>query len=278
MLFERVVQGKIDYQTYRLKGSKNQFRGPKLELGKPYIAFVGAAETFGKFVTKPYSHLLWDALDIGCANLSGVNAGVDLVLRDPVALKTCANARVTIIAVTGAHNLSNRLYRVHPRRNDRFVGASKIMQKLYPNLDLTDIHFTRHLLQSLCHADPDKFSIVVEELKKAWLARMTQLIMLATSKTILLWVANQAPPEPAELNRSGDLGPEPLFVDQLMIDEISPKVTRVVEIIASEKAQQSGTKGMVFNAKETKIAEKMFGPSVHKEIATALLAPLKAML
>jgi len=278
MLFERVLQSEIDYSNYRLPGSRIQFRGPKPDFGKPYCTFIGSSETFGKYVAKPYTQLLADGLEFGCANFSGVNAGIDLVMRDTVALKACADARIAVVAVSGAHNLSNRLYRVHPRSNDRFIRASKILQKMYPNMDFTEIHYTRHLLRSLRRADQTKFSIVVQELKKAWVARMTLLIEQINTKTVLLWVANQAPPESAQFNWTGPLGTEPLFIDQDMIDQISPKVTKVVECITSDKAQQRGTKGMVFNTKEAKIAEKMFGPSVHKEIATALLGPLTGML
>ena len=53
-------------------------------------------------------------------------AGTD-DLRDSPAL---AVARLTVLQVTGAQNMSNRFYSVHPRRNDRFLKASPLLRAM----------------------------------------------------------------------------------------------------------------------------------------------------
>jgi len=189
MNFDRITRGTLDYCLYRHMRSKTLYRGPRPDFSGRYIAFIGSTETYGKFVAKPFSHLLQGQLGTACANFSAVNAGVEKYLKDPSVLLACGGARVTVIGVTGAHNISNRFYSVHPRNNDRFVKPSKMLETLYRGIDFSEIHYTRHLLNTLLAEDSVKFSIVVDELKQAWVARMKSLLDAIESKTILLWMS-----------------------------------------------------------------------------------------
>jgi len=275
MKFDRLTRGSLDYCLYRHGKSKTQFRGPRPDLTGDYCAFLGSTETYGKFVAKPFTRQLQETLGTVCANFSAVNAGVDFFLKNPSLLLTCAGARVTVVSVTGAHNMSNRFYAVHPRHNDRFVKPSKILETLFREVDFSEIHYTRHLLTVLQAADPVKFTIIVQELKQAWLARMKSLLGLIESKTILLWMSDHAPGD--SLPDTG-FGPDPLFVDQAMLDELCPLVTKVVEVIASPQARAAGSQGMLIGANEETVAAQMPGPYLHQEAAQALLAPLKSLI
>jgi uncharacterized protein DUF6473 len=254
------------------------FRGPRPDFSRPYAMFLGANETFGKFVPRPFTRLLQHKLDMPCANFAAMNAGVDFYLKDPSVLLATAKARVTIVAVMGAHNMSNRFYSVHPRHNDRFVKPSKILQTLFRDVDFGDIHYTRHLLASLLEADAIKFSIVVEELKMAWLARMKTLLERIEGRTLLLWMATDLPCEAGSEPGLEDIENDPVFVDQAMIDELSPLVTKVVETAPSPQAQEAGMNGMLLQDDEAKTARKMPGPMFHEEVAAALEGHLSSML
>ena len=82
-------------------------------------------------------------------------------------LSACANAQVTVIQILGAHNMSNRFYTVHPRRNDRFLRASPMLRGIYHDVDFTEFNFTRHMLSRLREISEERFALVVEELKTA---------------------------------------------------------------------------------------------------------------
>ena len=77
---------------------------------------------------------------------------------------------MTVVQVMGAQNLTNRFYTVHPRRNDRFLRAAPDLQALYPEVDFTEFHFTRHLLRTLRWSSADRFEVVAEELRAVWVA------------------------------------------------------------------------------------------------------------
>jgi len=193
MKHDRIARGSLDYCLYRFGKSKNLFRGPRPDFARPHFVFLGSSETYGKFVPFPFTRLLQQRLDMPCANFSTLNAGVEMYLKDPSLLLACADARATVLAATGAHNLSNRFYSVHPRRNDRFVKPSKMLTTLYRNVDFSEVHYTRHLLSTLLTVDPVRFEIVVEELKSAWVFRMKSLLEMIEGRTVLLWMSTHPP-------------------------------------------------------------------------------------
>lgn len=278
MKYDRIKRGSLDYCLYRYERSKTLFRGPRPDFSRPYCVFLGSSETFGKFVPLPFTRLLQHRLNMPCANFAGLNAGVDMFLKDPSILLATAQARVTVIAVTGAHNISNRFYSVHPRHNDRFVKPSKVLSMLFRNVEFTDIHYTRHLLATLAEADPIRFSIVTEELKAAWSARMKTLVARIEGKTVLLWMAEK-PPEDANANPDiRDIEFNPAFIDQAMIDGLSPLVTQVVECVASPTVIEAGVEGMVFESGDNNAAKRMPGPAFHSEVADALVGVLAELV
>lgn len=278
MDFDRLSAGALEYNLYRFRKSKTLFRGPRPDLSRRFCACFGSTETFGKFVPDPFPDRLSRALKLPVANFSSVNGGVEMVLKDPSILLAANEAAVNVVAMTGAHNLSNRYYTVHPRRNDRFLYPSKMLMTIYHDVDFSDIHYTRHLLATLAAADIVKFGLVIEELKQAWLARMKTLLSMMEGRIVLLWMADHAP-GPATL----DLGPEslfgdPLFIDQDMMDHLSPSVTRVVEVISDNETLAQGQNDMVFSSTEAEAAASMPNAAMHQLAANTLAPVLEELL
>ncbi len=269
MAYERMGESPIDYYQCRYGKSKLLFRGPKKDLKKGYYAFVGGSETFGKYVAEPFSELIEKEADWPCVNLGAVNAGVDAFVGDPAITEICSGAKTSFIQVMGAQNLSNRLYSVHPRRNDRFLKSSAMLETLFREIDFTEFSFTRHLLSSLKELSPEKFSVVEAELREAWVARMKGFVTRITGRTVLFWVSERAPDD-LEVTGSNSLGLDPLFIDRDMIEAIRPLVTEVVEVKIPKSLANAGVAGMQFPPMEQGVAEEMYGPDVHKYIAEHL--------
>ncbi len=277
MSIESMGPGALDYLPCRYGASKLVFRGPRRDLSDPFVAFVGSTETYGKFIEEPYPALVERALEKTCVNFGLLNAGIDAFVHDPFVLETAAQADVTVVQVMGAQNMTNRFYAVHPRRNDRFVSASALLQTIYREVDFTEFNFTKHMLGDLLTLSPDRFYTVKMELQQAWIARMRLMLGSIKGKTVLLWFASQPPPEDIE-GEDKDLGQDPLFVIRKMIDEITPLVTKVVEINTSTQAMEAGTQGMVFSEMEALAAQEMLGPIAHAEAAERLVKVIGDLL
>lgn len=275
MTYENLGQGVLDYFPCRYGNSKLIFRGPRKKMAGDYIAMIGGTETYGKFIEKPFPTLVSEAMEMECVNFGCVTAGVDVFSNEIPVIEACSNARVTVVQAVGAQNMSNRFYAVHPRRNDRFLRASALMKTAFGEVDFTDFSFTKHLLTTLQALSKERFSIVRDELKVAWIARMKLLLGKIEGKTVLLWFADRTPEDASTFN---GLGREPIFVDRRMIEEIRPFATEVVEVVASEAALAQGTAGMKYSAMEQPAAQELLGPEAHQEAARALLEPLSRLI
>jgi Domain of unknown function (DUF6473) len=220
----------LDYFPCRYGLSRAMFRGPERDLSGPYIVALGGSPTFGKYVAQPYPALLEQATGQPVANLGGLNAGLDFYLSDPSALRVASRARVAVVQITGADALSNPFYQVHVRRNDRFVAATPALRALYPEVDFTDIHFTRHLLQVLARSDAARFETLRAVLQDTWLTRMRQLMAHLPLRRVLLWLADAPPPETAT---EVEAGTGPLLVDAGMLAALAPITTTMVEAVPS---------------------------------------------
>ncbi|MDP3959573.1 MAG: DUF6473 family protein [Pseudorhodobacter sp.] len=236
---------------------------------------MGGTETYGKFVPVPYPVLVEEATGVRMVNLGCVNAGLDVYVNDPAVLEIAAGAQATVVQIVGAQNLSNRFYAVHPRRNDRFLGASALLRELYPEVDFTEFHFTRHLLQSL-HADsPERFKAVAAELRAAWVARMVGLLDHIPGKTVLMWLANHAPQPPSW---QPDLLADPLLIDADMIAAARAHASDYLEVVSSAGARAGRLAGLAFAPLEQPAALEVPGPAVHREVARALAVVLQRLV
>jgi len=263
--------GALDYGLCNYGASRLLFRGPKRDTEGVFIAAFGGSDCFGRCVKYPYPDLLEKELGLPVANFGLQNAGPDAFLNDPHILPIAARAAVSVVQIFGAANMSNRYYTVHPRRNDRFLSASPALRALYPQIDFTEFHFTRHLLHALHHSAPSAFAKLAQGLREDWLAHMRALLAGLPGRAILLWSADQMPPP---VGAPIDLFQEPVLVDSAMVGTIAPMAQQVVYAIASPEARAMGTDGMVFAPDELPLAANLASPYVHREICIALLGPI----
>jgi hypothetical protein len=271
MAYENLGSSALDYFPCRYGNSKLLFRGPRRKLETPYVTVLGGTETYGKFIAKPYAALLEDALGEPVINMGCVNAGIDVFNNDRTVIETCAEARVTVVELPGAQNLSNRFYAVHPRRNDRFLRASNLLKTIYREVDFTEFNFTRHLLSTLKQVSADKFAMIEQELREAWVARTKTLISKIGGRVVLLWLSERLPedPEPGGID-----GPDPLLVDREMMNEVYPFAAEVVEVKVSAAEIAAGLEDMVYSEFEAPAAREMLGPVAHRRVADALVPVL----
>ena len=273
MAFEYSGDGALDYFPCRYGKSKLLFRGPRRHLSEPFCAAMGGSETYGKFVAEPWPMLLEDRLGFPIVNFGYLNAGIDVFLSEPQLTDMTRMARVSVVQMLGAVNMSNRFYAVHPRRNDRFLRASNLMRSVFSEIDFTEFNFTRHMLGALQERAPDRFEALAAELRTAWVARMTQLMARLEGPKVLLMLGDY------HLPGHGDpLGLEPLLITSEMVERIRTLADAVVRVDPSLTARSAGTVGMHFAALEEPAAAIMPGPLVHQEIAEALAPVVSKMI
>lgn len=266
MSYSETQQSALDYDFCTYGTSRVTFRGPKRCLDGPYVAVVGGSQAFGKFVAQPFADALEAQIGEPVVNLGVMQAGLTLIVDDPAILRTASNARMTVVEVLGAQNMSNRYFSVHPRRNDRLIAVSDGLKRLFPHVDFTEFHFVGHLLSSLKERDQGAFLLVNEELRTAWTSRMQLIVDRIQGEKVLLWMAWRRPEDPGDLSNPLD----PHFVDREMLEALSHGTAGVIEVVADDTANSEGLVGKSFLDHEEQAAEAMPGPLFHSQVATRL--------
>lgn len=266
MAFDYLGVGALDYFPCRYGASKLLFRGPKISTSGKYCVAIGGSETFGKFVEQPYPELLANLTDRRVINLGCMYAGAEVFLNDPSVMEICNNAELTVVQLTGAQNMSNRFYSVHPRRNDRFLGGTSLLYTVFQELDFTDVHFTGHLLSKLQKTSASRFQMVRDELQSEWVCNMKSLLDGIGGKVVLLWLADHRPGDSQQKGR----GLETMLLEPDMIDQLVDHHDGLVEIVATPDEITAGHDRMVFSMLEEPAARQMLGPIAHQEAARQL--------
>jgi hypothetical protein len=273
MAYARPGRDGPDYFNCSYGASRLSFRGPARPLDGRYCAVLGGTETFGRFVARPFPDLLEQICGLRTVNLGCANAGPDAFLQDAEVLQIARRAVLVVLQLPGAQNLTNPLYSVHPRRNDRFIRATEALRRLYPEVDFTEFAFTRHLLQGLSRQGPKRFCRVRAVLQATWAKRMAELIERAGAPVVALWMAGQAPPETA----AGAALQAPHLVTRTMVETLRPLTCDLVEAIEPPPDGGEPAEGMMFGPLERAAAAELPGPAAHERTAAAL-APVVARL
>jgi hypothetical protein len=271
---EVVEPTEIGYRPCRYGRSDVLFRGPARPLGAPYIAFLGSTETYGKFIQQPFPALVEAQTRRTCVNLGCVNGGIDVFVNDQSIMDICRAAELTVLQIMGANNLSNRFYSVHPRRNDRFVDASSVLKAIYSDVDYSEFAFTRHMLGALHNTSPQRFEIVVNELRQAWSARMKNMLEKIGKNVILLWFSDEVLSDQDWSMRPSQLQTDPLFITATMVDELRPLVADIVVANPTAAALSEGVSGMVYPPSQEMLASEMMGVRCHQEASAHLVAAI----
>lgn len=266
MSYARAGLGGLDYFPCSYGTSPLVFRGPQRSLGAPYCAALGSTETFGKFLTHPFPALLESRSGFRVVNFGSVNAGLDTLLDDPTVIEAAAGARSVILQVLPAQNLSNPFYRVHPRRNDRFIRPLPALERLYPEVDFTAFSFTGHLIGALQRCGPRRFARLRAVLQATWLERMATLMRRIARPLILLWLAPDAPQDDTDASDR----PRPPLVTRAMLERAIPPNGACVEIRARRAQFAEPAPGMIHAPLERAAAAALPGPEAHERAAAAL--------
>lgn len=153
-----------------------------------YVLFLGGSETYGRCVRQPFPSLFNRLNGIEVLNLGLPNAGYDTIATDPDVVARARQAKLIVLQLMGAHLMTNRFYRVHKRRNDRFLTALPSLKTLYPGVDFSQFSFVGHMLRRLQRADPDSFALLVAGLQQGWRQRLVQMQQLYRRPMVFLWL------------------------------------------------------------------------------------------
>ncbi|MEO0356832.1 MAG: DUF6473 family protein [Pseudomonadota bacterium] len=129
-------------------------RDPVVGAG-PVIAALGGAETFGRFMDRPYPDKRADLLGVSVLNLAMLHSGVDSY-QHAVSVLDCAHGCAAVVfECPDVRKSSNSYYSVHRSRNDRVIGLHPPFLDMFAGLDMMRVGFVGDLWRRCQRHDPD---------------------------------------------------------------------------------------------------------------------------
>lgn len=282
-MYQKADQALINYDGYEWGRLNQLYRGPKPDLSHPYIACIGGAQTFGRYVDQPFPALLTEELGMTVANFGTPNAGPGFFLRDSVVLESASSAELCIIQVMSARSLSNRMFKVQVNRNAQVEAVSRTLESLFPHVDFETFTYAHNMLNQIADDDPDAFLAVEAELRAAWVARTRSLLQSIQTRRILFWFSERDPDSenPADMQDSALKYPQ--FVDREMLEAVAPLADAVIKCVTARGYPHS-----LLKDGET-VLQTPFGmpvtenryyptPEMHADAAKALAQPVRDLL
>jgi hypothetical protein len=214
--YQRMDEQFLDYGMVQLHGE--WFRGP-LDQGPDTIAWLGAAQTFGRYVTEPVPAVVGNRVGLGTLNLGSGGKGPEYFLRRPDLLAEVNRCRVAVIQVMSARASDNSLFQsgkggASGLRLDTGAPAPK-------SLDIvTDL---------LAQGKRRKARQLVRESQNAYVQSMRMLFDAVKPPKILFWFAYRDPPYAVTgYRRTLEIFPQ--LVTRGMVSQIRQSANRYVAV------------------------------------------------
>lgn len=229
--YQQTDRNVIDYDLWFIQGHPSlAFRGPRGDMQTPgAICCIGAAQTFGRFVHRPYAQQLGEILNRPVLNLGFSGAGPEFYLGKPVLMNALARAEMVVVQAMSARSVSAGIFETRgnngvltfldgPRKGEVHMAA--VAYRLL-RADLGEAAFR------------DQIAIAQE----VWLAHHADLAARIPGRKIFLWLSAAAPGENMDLSQS-PVGIFPHFVDAEMVQRVAGMGFEVVTCVLPQMTPQ----------------------------------------
>lgn len=297
--YQNLDKNIIDYKIYNFQGL--ELRGPKLNNQK-YVAYIGASQTFGRFCSEPYSHLLEKKLNIGTLNFGVGGKGPTYFLENQIILEAVNQAEIVIIQVLSGRSTGNSVFEsldggMHGFRliDGKTMRADEVFSQLISGKDKRGL--SKEFMENL-----------VKETRRNYVDNFIELLKAINAPKIFLWLSTRSPQyqeiygltqsqklrknlsEALEKLSSGKIGllrrdkevhinnllsDFPHLVNREMIEEIEPYSDYYIEYVAKVGLPQILTD---FHGKIVGRNSYYPSPQMHKQVSELLYPICESIL
>lgn len=204
----------FDYEHWGHDLFAEGLRGPRpsnaaLETGA-FVASLGAAQTYGRFVYRPYAQIVAEEKGLAVANLATGGAGPKFYLNQPDLLDIANRSRLCLIQVMSGRSADNSV--LHDPK-----GLSRLQWRDSGTRVVPDDAF-RHLIGTRSEAE---VRAIVQETRDAYVADMKDLLAKIAAPKVLVWISVRSPDYETDYSTvRGIFKGFPQMVNAAMVDEL----------------------------------------------------------
>lgn len=261
----------IDYrETQWLPGKRFRGSPATVNTDEPFGIFLGAGQTFGRFVERPFVDLVSERLGIPCINLGLGGAGAkNYMHRDTLALIN--KAQFCVVQVMSGRS----------SRNDLFDAQSG--QSVY-GLDpgqLGPSAFAERIVRHAIEIGDTRY--LLNEIRRGWIQETWELARRIYCPKLLLYVSKRPPAYEASPGSVHELAGEfPQFIDQATLDAVRPHFDGLAVCVSRRGSPHAVMKDgqrvrIDMGGRLTDMNNYYPSPEMHEDAANVLVPSIAAM-
>jgi LPS sulfotransferase NodH len=219
----------FDYDLQYVDGLGDKlYRGPFVDLSKPFIACIGAAQTYGRFCARPYPHILSELLNIQVLNL-GVGGAGPVHFDTPKYLDVLNRAELVIFQVLSGRSSNNSAF-----NNSEHGGLEGVRLK-----DGEKMRFEHFLEDFVKNEDSSKVRKIVDETRNNYVRDYAALISKINAPRLLFWFSDRRPEYDIDYSSPWSiLNSYPQIINRDVIESILPSCDSFVECTSARGLPQ----------------------------------------
>jgi LPS sulfotransferase NodH len=217
--------GGFDYDLHQISGlGEGHYRGPRVDLDRPFLAFVGAAQTFGRFAHDPFPTLVGQRLGLPVLNL-GVGGAGPRHFNTPRYMKVLNRAEAVVLQVLSGRSSSNSLF-------DNAASGSLRGRTCFGDGPMRAEEF---FTQAAKYHSRDVLERLVRETRDDYVKQFLALLEKITAPRVLFWFSTRTPEYEEDYTQPpyGIIGEFPHLVNRRMSAELAAACDAYVECVSS---------------------------------------------
>jgi len=236
----------IDYDLWFLQRGVPGLRGPRRYFGEDdFIAFTGAAQTFGRFVHDPFTAQVGRLCGKPYINLGISGAGPEYFLKRPALLEIISKANIHIAQVLSGRSVSAGVLECNRSNNGvlKFLegpckGQEMLAEKAYSTL--------RKIYGEQAYDEQ------IEAAREKWVELYKTMLLCGKGSTYLAWVSEGNIGEVGEcIEGDSPVGKFPHFVTRKMLERVAENCAGIIDCTLESMRPQvlySDTSGEMYEA------------------------------
>lgn len=222
--YQKVDRRAYDYDLWFPENQLSLgLRGPRTDLdAENKISFIGAAQTFGRFVKNPFPTQVASFLEKPVLNLGFSGAGPEFYISNDYLMKLLKDSETVVVQSMSARSVSAGLFEA--QRNN---GVLKFTEG--PRQDETMLALEAYRILRKEYGE-DAFQKQVRLVQEQWIKLHRELFEQLQARKIFLWLSETKPGENVQLETS-PLGIFPHLVTKKMVSEIKDMGYEFVECV-----------------------------------------------
>ncbi len=269
----------IDYGEVALPGTILPVRGPlpkNLDSGG-FVSAIGAAQTFGRFVERPYLNLLGERLGIETLNLGSAGAGPGFYAARGNAIAVMNRSAIVIVQVMSGRSVSNSYF--------ENTNAGSLRPWAAPKTEKPQ-HAITAWETALAEKGPAFMHHLVAETRRNYVEQMKQLMGWIMPPKLLFWFSQRPPDYQEAYGSAGAIfGDFPQLINRAVLNELRPCAQFHAECVSSRGMPQPTISRFTGEMVELGISPRQPGynayypsPEMHEDAAAALAPALAQAL